>query len=188
MEMTASEGTKARCIFCGARNSKLTNEHVLPKAVRDAFPGLKTSKFYRQPSGSPQVESWEGPSFEQKVRVVCGECNHTWMSAIEKEAAPFLLDMVRPGKGITLDAHQQSRLAAWAYLKAVTGFGWCMGRSCVGSRRERRRDLRFLDQGSGGRRASLLARLLRELDHFSPILDQIYSPELPSPPSPRPPA
>lgn len=107
------------CIFCGATDRKLTNEHLLPKAVRDAFPELKTSKFYRQPSGAPQVESWEAPSFEQRVRVVCEQCNNTWMSGIEKDAAPLLFDLVRPGKSIVLDAFQQRRLAAWGYLKAV---------------------------------------------------------------------
>jgi hypothetical protein len=109
----------AACIFCGVLGRKLTNEHLLPKAVADAFQGLKNSKFYRHPNPSGEVESWEAPSFEAKVRVVCEDCNNTWMSGIEAAAAPALADLVRPGKPLHLDAYQQRDIAAWGFLKGI---------------------------------------------------------------------
>jgi len=37
---------------------------------------------------------WEAPVFNHRVKAVCAECNHNWMSNLEQQARPLLLTRI----------------------------------------------------------------------------------------------
>lgn len=106
------------CIFCGS--TPLTREHLWPDWLRrDA--GIAERFKYRIEEDADGVEARDvtfmSPPFTQTVRTVCSRCNGGWMSAIERDAKPILLDLIY-ARGRTLDPDDQRRLATWAFLKA----------------------------------------------------------------------
>jgi len=117
--MPESEASRGACIFCGVKGRKLTKEHAWPDWLADVFREFKSSTFYRDPAPTGDLQSWITKSFAATVRVVCVECNSTWMSEIENAAKPLLIPMVRPGPAITLDSYQKRSIANWAFLRAV---------------------------------------------------------------------
>ena len=106
------------CIFCGS--TPLTREHLWPDWLRrDA--GIAERFKYRIEEDADGVEARDvtfmSPPFTQTVKAVCSRCNGGWMSAIEGDAKPILLDLIY-ARGRTLDPDDQRRLATWAFLKA----------------------------------------------------------------------
>lgn len=114
--MTPPDRAKAGCIFCGATNRELTKEHAWSDWLVDVFREFKASTYYRD-TGS--MESWVTKSFTATVRVVCEQCNNTWMSEIDNAAKPLLIPMVRPGAPLGLNSYQQRDVARWAFLRAI---------------------------------------------------------------------
>lgn len=103
------------CVFCGRR--PVTAEHVWPAWLQRLLPEplvlghVRTLELegVEQPS-----HGWEAPLFGQRVRAVCGGCNHGWMSDLEQQAQPVLRPTLE-GHGQALDCDGQRVLATWAY-------------------------------------------------------------------------
>lgn len=116
-----------KCIFCGER--KLTNEHVIPDWIRQIVPrGPKDSSLFTTyksiDSGRHQnrIRSQtiqQGNPAAKKVRAVCANCNHGWLSTLEEELKPTLVVLVQ-GHSIELTPWKQRRLATWATKTAMT--------------------------------------------------------------------
>jgi hypothetical protein len=55
-----------------------------------------------------------------RLREVCESCNNGWMSQLETDAQPVILDLIRSQRNLsTLNAEERSILAAWAGKTAV---------------------------------------------------------------------
>ncbi len=115
-----------RCIFCN-EYGQMTKEHIWPDWLGNMF--LKTGK-EKHTFGSiteQQFKRLSDDTFERsghltslKLRVVCADCNNTWMSRVEAKVKPLLLDLIGT-RSINLDATRQELLARWIAMKVITG-------------------------------------------------------------------
>ena len=114
-----------RCIFCGAKG--VTKEHFFPRWCAPLFVDTITDKRIelsftqagpRQLVGTPSFLTRPGSVLTKKIRVVCGNCNNTWMSAIEAAAQPVITALAT-GINITLNTDHKAKLAQWAALKVM---------------------------------------------------------------------
>jgi hypothetical protein len=98
------------CLFCDRLDgARLTDEHVWSEWFQKALfaRGARFPSYGRGKETSPL-----GPT----VRV-CTDCNNQWMSVLENDAKPLILDMWR--RPMTLDPSEQEVLAAWATKTAI---------------------------------------------------------------------
>ena len=56
-------------------------------------------------------------------RRTCGACNYGWMSRLEAQAKPILIDLIGRTRAPTLDAHQSLALARWS-IKTAYAFAF----------------------------------------------------------------
>jgi hypothetical protein len=108
------------CVFCGATD-KMSAEHVFPDWSQpflnsDAGPGTHTRTIIRA-DGETTKEHRDLPA-TATVRSVCGSCNNGWMSALEANAKPYLVSMLRDHRR-TYYGGGQTLLATWAVKTAV---------------------------------------------------------------------
>jgi hypothetical protein len=108
----------ATCVFCGSANT-LTGEHVL---------GDWLTKIGLSIDPVPHGAGWLNrmgrdlgvrPPFRQKVRDVCGACNHGWMSRLEVTAQRVLTPLIL-GQPSRVEAADQGAIAAWVQKTALT--------------------------------------------------------------------
>jgi len=106
------------CAFCGYRG-KLTGEHVLGDWLSRI--GLDMGPVPHGAGPLNRIGRGLGvrPPYRQRVRDVCGDCNHGWMSRLEVVArrvlTPFIL-----GEHGTIPPNDQSAVAAWIQKTALT--------------------------------------------------------------------
>lgn len=115
-----------QCIFCN-EYTRMSREHIWPAWFGRML--LKTGK-EKHMFGSVTEQNFDQISddtFERaghltsiKLRVVCENCNNTWMSVLEAEVKPLLVDLVNTNQ-IVLDADKQELLSRWIVLKVITG-------------------------------------------------------------------
>lgn len=109
------------CAFCG-ENARLTNEHVFPAWLNAYLPGdrpywvLEQDRFVGKRPFEVRRPS-QGLDF--KVRVVCGRCNHGWMSALEEEAKPILERLLTTTQLQPLLKNEQALIVRWATKTAM---------------------------------------------------------------------
>lgn len=116
--------TRTRCLFCN--NNVNSGEHVFSEWMHDILPRAPTSMTRRMlpqgKSGSSLIteryKDKQGPTFNQKLRRVCSDCNNIWMSGIETDVKPILSPMIL-GEQIELDEEDQRKLACWITLKTI---------------------------------------------------------------------
>jgi len=124
------------CIFGDGRTA--TKEDVLGKWTAKYLP-KKGSYVLVDQGQTPTARSRTAGSLAAiyRPRIVCSQCNNTWMSQLEQRAESAGLGfMIRPHKQgdvqLTLDPQQQSAIATWAskvalltpYLYRVPQFVW----------------------------------------------------------------
>lgn len=102
------------CLFCGGHAA--TKEHVFAEWLRDDLP-VKVSRI--NVSDDEYRPIWSLGSFDLEYKIVCGQCNHGWMSKLESAAAPLLSDAIVYGAPVTLSAAQQHSVAMWAVKTAM---------------------------------------------------------------------
>lgn len=105
-------------MFCAG--TPVTREHLWPDwlrretQIREPF----ERRIEQETDGvETRDDAFMEPPFNGVVKAVCAVCNNGWMSDVEMNAKPILLDLVY-GKGRTLDRDDQHRLATWAAMKA----------------------------------------------------------------------
>lgn len=113
------------CVFCASEG--LTKEHIWPDWLKHAIPRKDTSHVFatgesqrRRGSleSSEQKVKWgTGDLHSQKLKVVCADCNHGWMSQLQERAKPVLLPLIN-GTSENFDfTEDQCRLiASWAMM------------------------------------------------------------------------
>lgn len=105
------------CAFC-EHTGKLSAEHIASEWMRDLFPGRRTAWFI---SGNmKEKKRFETDAMDWKARVVCENCNNTWMSNIEKEhAKPALTPLITGQMDIPIDRARAHSMALFAFKTAV---------------------------------------------------------------------
>ncbi|MGH2911332.1 MAG: hypothetical protein ACRDJ3_02530 [Solirubrobacteraceae bacterium] len=111
------------CMFCG-ENRKPTREHVFPQWLARFVGDDAGIDTYLWKLGASPVE--RGPYLNRLLtdlvlRKVCAPCNSGWMSELETEARPLLIDLIA-GRVITLNSQVRAVLLRWA-LKTAAALG-----------------------------------------------------------------
>jgi hypothetical protein len=102
-------------VFCG--KTPLTNEHVLPRWLRAAFPDADGRAIHVRESLTNH-HAREGSLLDATAKIVCSGCNSGWMNDLEARVRAFLPRMIR-GKQTMLGAKRQAALAAWCVKTAM---------------------------------------------------------------------
>jgi hypothetical protein len=160
-----------RCVFCGA--APTTKEDVLPKWLKkylSVSPGHThmtqrleyTEGYYRdQPYTELIPKKKKTPAYT--VKAVCKKtCNGGWMSQLETDAKPILLDMFS-GKSLNLTPEVRTVISRWT---AKTGmmFDFMYGREPSMTFRD---DLRL--RGTAPPNSTVVAA------YINPVQDQYFS-------------
>ena len=99
------------CIFCGETAN--SGEHLLPEWLQKVFPVDDPAVLWRQVAG--KKTSWQKKRFSEKTKIVCGGCNHGWMSRLEDASKEVLLPPItRSLVPYSLDLRAQWIAAQWA--------------------------------------------------------------------------
>lgn len=113
------------CIFCG-REGNLSKEHLWPEWLGKMYlrKGDEKHTFGSQTHMDRQlihdgVYERPGHLFTLKTRVVCRDCNSGWMSRVEHEVKPLILNMIG-GKKIKITRSEIELFSFWVALKVVT--------------------------------------------------------------------
>jgi hypothetical protein len=117
---TATEKRKS-CVFCGCDDCQISKEHAWPRWVRKAFP--PGPKHVTRGDRATPVKLGFNLSDDDtgvKVKDVCKlRCNEGWMSGLERQVAPLLMQPIMDGASVTFTRDQQNILAAWCCKTAM---------------------------------------------------------------------
>lgn len=97
----------------------MTGEHLWSAWASELF-GEKNYVHTRKEKNG-QVIRWEGKELNAKAKVVCGECNHGWMSELENLMKSVTSDMVAKGSRASLGDKAIATISCFGFLKAVVG-------------------------------------------------------------------
>lgn len=94
----------------------------LPQYLDDRGVSRDTAKTKTEQSGkweSSIIRQWLSKSVpERRARIVCHDCNHGWMSQLEKKCAPILTPMIL-GRSQDLIPADQEAVSLWATKTAM---------------------------------------------------------------------
>ena len=87
-----------QCAFCN-RDAN-SGEHIWSDWIGRLFTSRHYSFRHGYTEESP-VRSWQAPTISVKAKVVCTDCNNTWMSDIESNARDTLAGIIRHGRQVS---------------------------------------------------------------------------------------
>jgi hypothetical protein len=99
----------------------VTAEHLWPDWLRrreDIREARTHTEILWHRTNAPVRRDYDDQPFKRKANVVCGDCNHGWMSDLEQRTEQ-LLDGMLAGRGRALHQTGQRTLAAWALKSAM---------------------------------------------------------------------
>lgn len=103
------------CAFC-PHSVKMSAEHVFPQWMRPLFTDNGIMRFETAQS---QWQVRNAP-IDWKAKVVCENCNNTWMSRVEDEHGnPILTPLIEGDKVVSIDQAAARSIAIWAFKTAV---------------------------------------------------------------------
>lgn len=86
---------------------------LFPMSSQGKWMGIRTDE-------KGQITEWQSKSLDQKARVVCEECNGTWMSDIESQhAKPVMTPLIQGELHIPLSQPNARSIALFAFKTAV---------------------------------------------------------------------
>lgn len=107
------------CIFCGRQAD--SNEHIFSDWINEVIKVdcVDAHAFLVEGRQTTHERSYHAKKVAaQEAKVVCGDCNHGWMSDLEDEAKPILVPMIT-GNRTRLDYKAQLVIAHWAIKTAM---------------------------------------------------------------------
>lgn len=116
-----------RCIYCG--DTERTLEHVFGNWLRKVIPdrhqhGFHQTVRYSTIQGEKIATFREGAAarpgsnLSRKIRLVCSSCNNVWMSKIQNEARPYLIELIS-GSWDSLDTEVAVKISTWATMVTI---------------------------------------------------------------------
>jgi hypothetical protein len=135
------------CAFCPS-TARLSAEHIISGWMDDLFHGPMTAKIQDSSGFTREWESESG-ALDYTARVVCQECNNTWMSDIEGlHAKPVMTPLIKGDTPLPIGGAEAHSLALFAF-KVTRGRSPRFGSNVV-------IELRDFPSGSEQRELSLL--------------------------------
>jgi hypothetical protein len=110
------------CIYCG--DSPTTREHIWADWLREYIPKTQLNHTASESVVNPDrtvqrvTKRWGGDPRSRRLKIVCGPCNHHWMSGLQKAVKPTLIPMIF-GQSIILNQERQQTIAAWAAMSMI---------------------------------------------------------------------
>jgi hypothetical protein len=121
---------RRQCIFCERQPPaiKISKEHVFADWLRDIFPRDSSTTHtlgiidWKRGLNQPVIsrKQGQGHSGSKKVKVVCKECNETWLSNSVEEMAKPILMLLMANRTVNLGNEMQKTLATWATKTVMT--------------------------------------------------------------------
>jgi len=105
-----------KCAFC--ENPANSGEHLWSDWICELIPH-KGFTLRRLDTSTGKYHPWHSSTLDQKTKVVCRECNSTWMSDIESEARQTLSNVIVDGAPLTLLPRGIAALTAYAFKCVV---------------------------------------------------------------------
>lgn len=105
------------CLFC--ENPANSKEHAFPDWISEIAPGEGNLKHGRGDAADSVHTEWTNSGFDIKVRQVCRDCNHGWMSDMEAKTRDLLEPMLLGTRTRPLSVPEQKRVATWVYKTAI---------------------------------------------------------------------
>jgi hypothetical protein len=105
-----------QCAFCNSDAS--SGEHLWSDWIGRLFTSSGYNFRHVNTDGNLS-QRWQAPSLSTKAKVICRECNNTWMSTIESDAKSALAEMIRLAAPVSLLASGINALSAYAFKCAV---------------------------------------------------------------------
>lgn len=114
---------RGKCIFCGSYPP--TREHIWADWLRAYIPReLDYSETHSSIDHKTHVETTEkkqpGDPHSLRVKVVCGACNHGWMSTAQERAKPLIIPLIT-GEPTEIDQNAQTVISMWATMAIMVG-------------------------------------------------------------------
>ena len=104
------------CAFC-PETSDITREHVWDKWLAETLGIQKFTMVRKEIDG--QVLKWSSSKLDWQTKVVCGQCNNTWMSDLVSQTKAIAKDMILAAREIILKPTDIQTIAAYAFMKSV---------------------------------------------------------------------
>jgi hypothetical protein len=105
----------AICIFCPRRAD--SREHLWAEWIGKVL--ARNQYRLRRKTQNGVFHQWQSSTLNVKARVVCTQCNTTWMSDLESEVRLILRDMILHNAAVSILPRGIASLAAYAFMKAV---------------------------------------------------------------------
>jgi hypothetical protein len=102
------------CLFCGV--GRPSRAHVLPEWLA-AYLKIGRVNITQQSSIGNRARNTVD-SFDVVVRAVCAPCNGGWLSVIENEAKPLIIDLVE-GNSRGFNVEERTAVARWIWAIAL---------------------------------------------------------------------
>ncbi|HXC42633.1 MAG TPA: hypothetical protein VNY51_03810 [Candidatus Dormibacteraeota bacterium] len=107
------------CAFC-LKPAKMSREHVWSAWVSRMYPEHGYHFDLRTLTASNEDKRWKSRSIDLTSKVVCEECNNTWMSDLETNLAkPAMSDMIQNGSSRYLLPSGIEAISTFAFKTAV---------------------------------------------------------------------
>jgi hypothetical protein len=112
------------CAYC-SYTGRLTKEHIFSKWMSKVLAHPTNPRNARRPTRMADTEGVNSAYLTREIdlapRVVCDDCNGTWMSNIEnKYAKPYMTPLILGKEGITVDSVCARAIALFAFNTAVS--------------------------------------------------------------------
>ena len=105
------------CAFCGSTKRPRGKEHVLPDWLSTIGLDLSPVEYHVGPLNRV-ARRWTSSPFTATVGAVCDDCNHGWMSRLERSAKPILTPLIH-GEARQVPDDDQRVIAARAFKTAL---------------------------------------------------------------------
>lgn len=118
---------RRRCVFCGSRDKKISNEHIIGDRWSDVFSETRVKHrrfgWKLDNDGTPSApwdQAWRSTDgLDFKVNAVCRDCNSGWMADLDTAVDPLLRPMVMDAKHQLLGPAETASLARWIAKTAI---------------------------------------------------------------------
>jgi hypothetical protein len=110
--------SKEPCAFCPAPAEETTGEHLWSAWAGTLFGPRRRYTMHRLLEDGRHL-SWRKRKLDEKAYVVCGDCNHGWMSEIENQTKAVIADMVAKNSPKALNESDLATLAIFLMLKSI---------------------------------------------------------------------
>ncbi len=105
------------CVFCGNDAVPMTKEHIFANWIAGLYGHMPTG-ISQIVDTNGVVRVWGTRVFQDRIGIVCENCNGGWMSQLEGRVSQILGPIIKSGWTSSLSPVSQSDIAFWAVKTA----------------------------------------------------------------------